>query len=52
MSKFQYNPKARRAFLERVMQTDPDPEWRAYAARELGKLWGEEALDKIKAKLT
>jgi len=46
-----YDRKARRAFLERVMQTDPDPDWRTYAARELGKLWAEEALEKISAKI-
>jgi hypothetical protein len=46
-----YDRKARRAFLERVIQTDPCPEWRAYAARELGKIWAEEALEKINAKI-
>jgi hypothetical protein len=41
----------RRALVEHTIQTSSCPERRRWAARELGKIWAEEALEEMKAKI-
>lgn len=42
---------ARRALLEHVIRTARQPCERRWAARELGKLWAAEALDKLRRRI-
>jgi hypothetical protein len=42
---------ARQAYVEHILRTDSCPERRRWAARELGKLWAEEALEEIRRRL-
>lgn len=43
--------EARQAHMEYVMRTAPCERMRLWAAGELGKIWAEEALEEINARL-